>query len=603
MGKVYVDGTQVGTFDPDIEGTSGNILVDGEAVGTFTLADVGDVFLDSEKVGMYCSKGNCHIPRTKAVFGSASFEPAEGDIIETDLHLGCTREVSSFRLLLQNWDKKYSPGEVNAINVGDEAQIFLGRGAYAPLLLTGCVEAIEPQSTPSSHYISINGRCLGEKLFRPVVTKEYASQKGEAVIKDLMDSFAGISHSRSGVELIEDTDTTFTLLQYDDSPLADVLKFIAKASDKSGVIGYDWRLEYDGKFAFFPQNTKSSLVSLTDAIERAKYAKDIQRIRNRITVYGTRGKCYPQDHDQYTEQNDSETPGADGWGLDGTRSWNADALVGNESMQVAITGVSSFYVQNTLPDVESIDCSAYKNKSYNNLHVAIKIVSAPNPDGETIIQVRVDAPDAANCFTYWLTTLKYLEIPREGEWFEHDIPLGSVTERWTKSGNADWSNVQKITFYIWGINTGDFTVRFDNFYFSGMRFHHTEEDPTSIKYPRDIVEVDEELYSDGECELHAKALLAYLKEPREAIEIISSILDYGSDRLQAGDKIPVVLPNENVNSTFRIDSVDLFARARDQSLTIILHLGKQKPLLADYLYGLKSEGTTLEKVARTKSGD
>ena len=33
----------------------------------------------------------------------------QGDVIDLKVHLGCTNEVSSFELLLQNWDKKYSP--------------------------------------------------------------------------------------------------------------------------------------------------------------------------------------------------------------------------------------------------------------------------------------------------------------------------------------------------------------------------------------------------------------------------------------------------------------------------------------------------------------
>jgi len=58
------------------------------------------------------------IPKAAVVFGSVA--PPQGDVIELRVHLGCTKEVSSFECLLQNWDKKYSPSGTYPINVGME---------------------------------------------------------------------------------------------------------------------------------------------------------------------------------------------------------------------------------------------------------------------------------------------------------------------------------------------------------------------------------------------------------------------------------------------------------------------------------------------------
>ena len=52
------------------------------------------------------------IPKAAVVFGSVT--PPQGDVIDLRIHLGGTKEVSSFECLLQNWDKKYSPGSANA---------------------------------------------------------------------------------------------------------------------------------------------------------------------------------------------------------------------------------------------------------------------------------------------------------------------------------------------------------------------------------------------------------------------------------------------------------------------------------------------------------
>jgi len=120
--------------------------------------------------------------------------------------------------------------------------------------------------------------------------------------------------------------------------------------------------------------------------------------------------------------------------------------------------------------------------------------------------------------------------------------------------------------------------------------------------PRELTETDEELHSDHGCELRAKALLDHLSQPAESITVRSTCLDYGTSRLLPADKIPVTLPNENIDSNYRIISAEYHVTARDQTLEITLELGKEKPLLADYLYGLRSGAVTLERLARTKAG-
>ena len=73
------------------------------------------------------------MPVVAVAFGSVT--PLQGDILELRVHLGCTKEVSSFDCLLQNFDKKYMV--TNPINVGDNCSISIGRGANCPLTLTG----------------------------------------------------------------------------------------------------------------------------------------------------------------------------------------------------------------------------------------------------------------------------------------------------------------------------------------------------------------------------------------------------------------------------------------------------------------------------------
>ena len=144
------------------------------------------------------SIGSVGIPQTAVVLGSVT--PPQGDVIDVRVHLGCTKEVSSFELTLQNWNKKYSPGGSTPIVVGSNGSIYIGRGTNVPQIITCKVESIEyDEPSVDEHYLKVTGRCWGERLFSRVVSKTYTNQKAEAIVKDLMDSFAGLSHTRSGI--------------------------------------------------------------------------------------------------------------------------------------------------------------------------------------------------------------------------------------------------------------------------------------------------------------------------------------------------------------------------------------------------------------------
>ena len=118
-------------------------------------------------------------------------------MVELKVHLGCTREVSSFEALLQNWGGKYSQNGASPISVGLDGSISLGRGATCPLLMTCRVEGIKYESMPVESYVRVSGRCWGERLFRRVVTKTYENKKGEEIVKDLLDYYVDLSHVRN----------------------------------------------------------------------------------------------------------------------------------------------------------------------------------------------------------------------------------------------------------------------------------------------------------------------------------------------------------------------------------------------------------------------
>ncbi len=523
------------------------------------------------------------LPSVAVVFGSVT--PPQGDVVDLNVHLGCTREVGSFELVLQNWNSKYSPNGTYPITVGSDGSICLGRGVNCPMLLTCRVESVKYQSSPVESYLSVSGRCWGERLFRRVVTKTYMNMKGEDIVKDLIDYYVGLSHVRGSVELVESTDTTYTKLEYSDTPVMDILREIADSADKAGAIGFDFRVTPDAKFEFFPKNSKTSQINLSERIETCEYTRDITRIRNKITVYGATDKSFPPAKDAWTE---SLSTGDGAWtALSGTISLdNANIVKGSYSIKTAATNLYYASCQLTLNSGKEVDTDQYPT-----LNLWLSRDAAFNGNATIVLH------DVYNNLASHETTVG------TEKWFQTQIAVGNKNaDQWQASTQFNWNLVEAVQVTLWftGVGSGSFWV--DGLYFGGRRFSSIADDQASQNAIglRELVEVNEELCSDFECESHAKALLANLKAPAETLTVQSSVLDYGASPILAGDKIHVTLPNEGVDGDFRVLSVEYHADAKTQTLQTTLELGREKPLLADYIYALRSKTSQLSRYKTTK---
>jgi hypothetical protein len=536
-----------------------------------------------------------NIPKLAIVLGSVT--PPQGDIIEARVHLGGTNEVSSWDLLLQNWDKKYSPSGTYPIIVGTDGHIDIGRGVNVPQIITTRIESIKYESGPTENYLRVSGRCWGEKLFRYIVTKTYLNQKGEAIVKDLIDYFAGLSHVRDSTELIEDTDTTYTKLEYENTPAWDILKFIAGTADLAGVIGYDFRVAPDAKFEFFPRLSKTCSISLTDKIELTEYRKEVFGVRNKITIKGVALTTLPRSKDRWTEPTADPPP-----------HWTA--ISSNTTISRASADptpeVGTYCVKVTRPAAlpDTVEVEADITDEDGNA-VTMSIIGGKNQrfklryysSKALALYVKLLAPDASN---YFETKISWYN--GGAGWETKEIPVSAENEAdyWNKIGAPDWRRVAKMRFWLAEPIGNEVKCAFDELHFTVIRFENRQEDAGSIGYPRELVEIDEELYSDNECMLRAKAILAQLKDPAEYITLKSTVIDYGTTPLLPGDKIHVTLPNENVDADFRILTVEYYVDAKTQTLEITLELGREVPLLADYLYALrsKSDHMSRHKIAR-----
>ena len=520
-------------------------------------------------------------PVMAAAFGGYGIP--QSDIVECRVHLGCTKEVSSFTLTLQNWNGKYSPNGAVPLNVGMDGSISIGRGSQCPQIITGRIESLRYEAKPTEHYVHVSGRCWGERLFRRVFTGVFENMKGEEIVKHLLDYYVGLSHTRDGAELVEATDTTYTRLEYENTPVYDIIRYIAESADKNGVVGFDFRVAPDGKFEFFPRNSKTSVVSLSEVIEEYEFTRDIHSVRNRITVYGVAEKSSPLDKDSWTE---SLTPSDGSWSAVSPNQVSLDTsnkVKGSASIKAygpgSITDVAILF---TLADGKEVNANLYPTLNFwvyrqaNVFYENFK-VSLCDTGGKWAGHVKPIGPE---------------------KWTQFQVKVGvKNADQWDVESGFNWTAIKQIRFNCWlnSSNPGAYWV--DGLFFGGCRYSATAQDSGSQNAYglRELAETDEELYSDNECMLRAKALLDHLKAPIEHLAVRSTVIDYGSTPLLPGDKVYVALPNEGVNGYFRIETVEYRVDARTQTLEVALELGREQPLLADYIYALKSKTEHLSR--------
>jgi hypothetical protein len=443
-----------------------------------------------------------------------------------------------------------------------------------------------------------------------VITKTYENQKGEDIIKDLVDYYVGLSHVRDSNELIEDTDTTYTLLEYENTPVFDVIKYVASSADKNGVVGFDFRVEPDAKFAFFAKNTKTCSVSLADAVESSEFQRDIHRIRNRIITYGAAEKPYPIDFDgqKWSDTITEDLTQVEFWLEHSLGKW--EPTTGNTTMSIGTSNVfqGSYCVKAT--------CTEYMYyvgfwwvvpDSYVNANSYPALVFAIKADTNHTLNHTVELHDGSG---YDNVAWRSFTITNSDEWNLIKLEMGkNHQDEWTESifntTSFRWDLIRGVRFII-NQKTGQYgDVWVDMFHFGDGRW--TAKRPLDAQEPtasqtayglRELVEVDEELHSNNECDLRAKALLEHLESPADYITLRSTVLDYGTEALLPGNKIHVTLPNENVDSDYRIVSVEYRVNAATQTLEVVLELGKETPLLADYLYTLQSRSNSLSRYKR-----
>ena len=508
------------------------------------------------------------------------------DVVELNVHLAVTEEVGSVNCLIQNYDAKYT----DQITVGDLIEVAMSRtGESWEKVFKGRLDAVakraEASLRGSQHYLRLRGRDLGAELFNRLVTKKYVNKEGSEIVKDVLANYTPLASVG-----VETTNSTYAEEEYENKPAWEIVKYVAEtAKNLSNVIGYDFKCE-EGNLKFFPKGNYASAVSLDGIITLCEHESAIERVRNKIYVYGEASKSYPLDKDSWTE---SLTP-TDGAWSSGTGTGNvsldsAERIVGNYCIKHATT-TPDYYARAvfTLNTGKEINANVYPSVNFQ-----IKEESAFS--GEvTLILEDINGNWAA----------KEYRIGNNKKWHFESFMCGAKhADEWAGSNiaNFNWEKIKKLLFdaHFSGAGTGAFWI--DNLYFSNCRWSATLEDSVSqSKYGvRELAIVDETLISDDACAKVANAELKYRKDPAESLRV--TVL--GDPCIVAGETIRVTSPNEGIDADYRIQAVDHFLDDEGEfetSLTLIA----EPPRIAEILsetrreVGVLMRGTAYGKLGR-----
>ena len=256
------------------------------------------------------------------------------DVVELNVHLAVTEEVGSVNCLLQNYDAKYT----DQITVGDLIEVAMSRSGESWVkVFKGRLDAVakraEASLRGSQHYLRLRGRDLGAELFNRLITKKYVNKEGSEIVKDVLANYTPLASVG-----VETTNSTYAEEEYENKPAWEIVKYVAEtAKNANNVIGYDFNCE-EGNLKFFPKGKYASAVSLDGIITLCEHESAIERVRNKIYVYGEASKSYPLNKDSWTE---SLTP-TDGAWSSGTGTGNvsldsAEKIVGNYCIKHATT--------------------------------------------------------------------------------------------------------------------------------------------------------------------------------------------------------------------------------------------------------------------------
>lgn len=337
------------------------------------------------------------------------------------------------------------------------------------------------------------------------------------------------------VDVDEEIASTHDLELDEVLPFGVINEVCRKAKTLGGVIGFDARVDSAGNVHVFKRGKYISTVDLTNKIINYERSIDVHRVRNKIKVYGKAERPWSGS----VSKDNPWTEELTNWFSSGISGLDEDAILGSYSIHFENTDVMAGWLGRTF---NSIKIGKNRNE-YKELRFHIKVSHSIGADcGEVTIRI---GKDDSNYFVYRVNP------PKLDTWEEKTLSLGPDTVPIGITGTPSWNDIAYLRFYLSFAGMGTITIKIDALHFWGRRFEGFAQDTISIaKYGTrwNEPQVDDELTSDVECELKAKSLIDFLKDPITSLRLQVE----GDNNFVAGYRQRVIIANINLDAYFRI---------------------------------------------------
>lgn len=438
-----------------------------------------------------------------------------------------TNKIGHFRIALPT--KKNGGYYYDDIALHDKVKIWLGYDSVSgnPQFIGRVGHITAPLSTKGGYIRIISGLSQGEILLRQFKKNKYYDAIGASTIvtewaNDLSLGTGDITADATAVTLEVRTKSYF-----------DLLRSISDYWFNAGTqIKKDFYVDVDNDLVWKVRPLRTAGVEtliVDDNIIHYQVTRDVEAIKNEITVNGAAENFLPVDKDAYTET-------LTGW----------TATSGTLSLQATPFGIGTWYIRcnNAVGNIDDFE--------YDLPHTTIRDINKlcywewVAAFGAGTGYVDLFAPDNANYFR--------ASMPKAGAWTFRERALGPseiyhVDENpngtWTEVGSPNWWDIEKIRFYADFGGVGQ-SVFVDIMYFHPVRWTDTASDGGSqASYGvRELEIKDERLHSDGDCQKRAETLKFQLKDPIVQIEVTT----VGNTNILIGDRLSMTIPAENISA-------------------------------------------------------
>jgi len=415
------------------------------------------------------------------------------------------------------------------IAIGDKVKIWMNYDSISgdPDFVGVVTKPNGRLSTAEGFVRQISGLSQGEILLRKQKKNRlWNGVEADDIIQELAEDLGIYDAAKIA------TDTTSETIEVQTERYMDVLKRVSDYYDAGGSVKKDFMVDWENELVWKARPWRTTGVETLKTGEHPhnilsyNVTRDVNAVKNNISVYGASFELPGLNHDGYCELTTD-------WTSDGAVSLNTDCKVGNYSIQgydTDIAGASpmSVYLQRAL---SSFRCG-WRHQRYLNFYWKY-FHNSGVPEYDVVLALL--APDWSNRFSKDIGGYKNQNV-----WYHESQQLGSHGG-WTSTGSPDWLDIQGFRLTHTNDNNVTSTVRVDELYFTGGHYYGTA---SSGSADRDLEVTHDRLASDSQCTQYAQTLL-YQKS---AIPIQIDMVVLGNPNVLVGDRLPITIPAEGISA-------------------------------------------------------